>query len=131
MHSHIRNVHFRLIQDERPALLTSGNGNRREILATLYGVEVARQMLEVLAEEEDLSVCGLYQPDQPHPLEPTRDHLLCEWTTRTRSGTGHCIGPGISHSADGGQISIIHPLPAITSRDGGCKCPSDQGGGAF
>ena len=55
-------VHFRLVQDERPALMTSGNGNRREILATLYGVEVARQMLEVLAEEDDLSVVGYISP---------------------------------------------------------------------
>jgi DNA mismatch repair protein MutL len=55
-------VQFRLYQDERPALMTSGNGNRREILATLYGVEVARQMLEVLAEEDDLSVRGFISP---------------------------------------------------------------------
>ncbi len=55
-------VQFRLYQDERPSLMTSGNGNRREILAGLYGVEVARQMLEVLAEEEDLSVTGYISP---------------------------------------------------------------------
>jgi DNA mismatch repair protein MutL len=55
-------VQFRLYQDERPALMTSGNGNRREILATLYGVEVARQMLEVLAEEDNLSVRGYISP---------------------------------------------------------------------
>ncbi len=55
-------VQFRLYQDERPALMTSGNGNRREILATLYGVEVARQLLEVLAEEDDLSVTGYISP---------------------------------------------------------------------
>ena len=55
-------VQFRLYQDERPALMTSGNGNRREILATLYGVEVARQMLDVIAEEDDLSVTGYISP---------------------------------------------------------------------
>ncbi len=55
-------VQFRLYQDERPALMTSGNGNRREILASLYGVEVARQMLDVLAEEDDLSVTGYISP---------------------------------------------------------------------
>ncbi|MGE5123674.1 MAG: DNA mismatch repair endonuclease MutL, partial [Acidobacteriaceae bacterium] len=55
-------VRFQLFQDERPALLTSGNGNRAEILATLYGVEVARQMLEVLAEEENLSLRGYISP---------------------------------------------------------------------
>jgi DNA mismatch repair protein MutL len=55
-------VQFRLYQDEHPALLTSGSGNQREILATLYGVEVARQMLEVLAEEAELSVAGFISP---------------------------------------------------------------------
>lgn len=55
-------VRIQLYQDERPALLTSGNGNRSEVLATLYGVEVARQMLEVLAEEEGLSLRGYISP---------------------------------------------------------------------
>jgi len=55
-------VQFQLYQEERPALLTSGNGNRREILAGMYGVEVARQMLEVLAEEQGLSITGFVSP---------------------------------------------------------------------
>jgi DNA mismatch repair protein MutL len=56
------NVRFQLYQDDRPDLLTSGNGNRSEILASLYGVEVAKQMLEVLAEEDDLSLTGYISP---------------------------------------------------------------------
>ena len=55
-------VRFQLYQDDKPALLTSGNGKRSEILATLYGVEVARQMLEVLAEEDELSLTGYISP---------------------------------------------------------------------
>jgi len=55
-------VRFQLYQDERPALLTSSNGNRLEILATLYGVEVAKQMLEVMAEDDDLSIRGFISP---------------------------------------------------------------------
>jgi DNA mismatch repair protein MutL len=55
-------VRFQLFQDDKPALLTSGNGNRTEVLATLYGVEVAKQMLEVLAEEEELSITGYISP---------------------------------------------------------------------
>jgi DNA mismatch repair protein MutL len=55
-------IQFRLFQDERPSLMTSGNGNRREILASLYGVEVARQMLEVLAEEDELVLSGYISP---------------------------------------------------------------------
>jgi DNA mismatch repair protein MutL len=43
-------------------VMTSGNGDRREVLATLYGVDVARQMLEVVSEEEDLRVAGFISP---------------------------------------------------------------------
>jgi DNA mismatch repair protein MutL len=55
-------VRFHLHQEGRPALQTSGNGDRREILAALYGAEIARQMLEVLYEEEALRVQGFISP---------------------------------------------------------------------
>jgi DNA mismatch repair protein MutL len=55
-------VRFHLHQEGRPSLLTSGNGDRREVLATLYGVEVARQMLEVLAEEDGVRITGFISP---------------------------------------------------------------------
>jgi DNA mismatch repair protein MutL len=55
-------VRFRLTQDGRPTLQTTGNGNRREVLASLYGVDVARQMLEVMAQEEELQVAGFISP---------------------------------------------------------------------
>ncbi len=55
-------VRMHLYQEERPSLMTSGNGNQREILASLYGVEAGRQMLEVLAEEDELSVTGFISP---------------------------------------------------------------------
>jgi DNA mismatch repair protein MutL len=55
-------IRFQLKQDGKPALQTSGNGKRREVLAALYGVDVARQMLEVLAKEEELSIQGFISP---------------------------------------------------------------------
>ncbi len=55
-------VGFHLHQDGRPALMTSGNGDRREVLATLYGVDIARQMLEVISEEDGLHVAGFISP---------------------------------------------------------------------
>ena len=55
-------VRVRLSQEGRPTLQTSGNGNRREVLANLYGVDVARQMLEVMAQDEDLKVGGFISP---------------------------------------------------------------------
>jgi len=53
---------FHLLQEGRPALQTSGGGDRREILVALYGAEVARPMLEVLYEEQGLSVSGYISP---------------------------------------------------------------------
>jgi len=46
------NVRFRLNDGKTAALQTTGDGDRRAILATLYGVDVAKQMLEVLAEDD-------------------------------------------------------------------------------
>lgn len=56
------NVRFRLIDGASPTLQTSGDGDRRAILATLYGVDVARQMLEVLAEEDGFRLTGYTSP---------------------------------------------------------------------
>jgi DNA mismatch repair protein MutL len=55
-------VRFHLAQEGRPALQTSGSGDRREILAALYGAETARPMLEVIYEEQGLVVSGYISP---------------------------------------------------------------------
>ena len=55
-------VRFHLHQDGRPVLQTSGNGDRREVLAALYGADIARQMLKVLAKGDDQKVIGFVSP---------------------------------------------------------------------
>ncbi len=55
-------VRFHLFHDDRPVLQTSGKGDRREVLANLYGVETARQMLEVIFEDERAQVSGFISP---------------------------------------------------------------------
>lgn len=55
-------VRFRLHQDGQPVLQTSGNGERREILAALYGPDIARQMLDVISEERNFSIRGYASP---------------------------------------------------------------------
>ncbi len=55
-------VRFRLSEDGNLTLQTSGDGDRRAILAALYGVEVARQLLEVNAEESGLRLAGHVSP---------------------------------------------------------------------
>lgn len=55
-------VRMHLQQDGRSVLHTSGNGDRREILAALHGSDIARQMLKVLAEEENQRITGFVSP---------------------------------------------------------------------
>jgi len=56
------NVRFSLIHEGRLRLHTSGNGDRREALAALYGLDVARQMLEVIAGDEEIELSGFISP---------------------------------------------------------------------
>jgi DNA mismatch repair protein MutL len=55
-------IRFNLEQDGRSSLNTPGNGNRREVLAGLYGVDLAKQMVEVLLQEDELSLEGFISP---------------------------------------------------------------------
>jgi DNA mismatch repair protein MutL len=55
-------VRFKLIQNGQAKLQTGGNGDRRAILATLYGVDTAKQLLEVNAVEEGLKLSGFISP---------------------------------------------------------------------
>src|SRR5919106_459843 len=49
---------FKLSDGKNVVLQTSGDGDRRAILAALYGVDVAKQMLEIISEEEVSSLTG-------------------------------------------------------------------------
>lgn len=49
---------FKLTEGNKVTLQTAGDGDRRTILASLYGVDVAKQMLEVMAEENPSTGSG-------------------------------------------------------------------------
>ncbi|MGB8213046.1 MAG: DNA mismatch repair endonuclease MutL [Anaerolineales bacterium] len=55
-------VRFSLTEGNAASLHTAGDGDRRAILAALYGVDVARQMLDILAEEEGFKLTGFISP---------------------------------------------------------------------
>lgn len=55
-------VRFKLSENDTITLHTSGDGNRRAILAALHGVEVAREMLEVNHGEDTISLTGFISP---------------------------------------------------------------------
>ena len=56
------NVRFKLSEDNNLTLQTSGDGDRRAILAALYGVEVAKQLLEINADEDGIRLIGYTSP---------------------------------------------------------------------
>ena len=55
-------VRFKLTEDGSASLHTAGDGDRRAILAALYGVDVSRQMLEIMADEEGFRLTGFISP---------------------------------------------------------------------
>ena len=55
-------VRWQLIVDGKPSLHTSGNGDRREVLSSLYGVDIAKQMLAVDFKEEGYHIHGFISP---------------------------------------------------------------------
>ena len=55
-------VRFKLSEGKNISLQTAGDGDRRAILAALYGVDAAKQMLETLAEEDGLRLTGFVSP---------------------------------------------------------------------
>ncbi|GAB4449656.1 MAG: DNA mismatch repair endonuclease MutL [Anaerolineales bacterium] len=53
---------FKLSEGRNVILQTAGDGDRRAILAALYGVDAAKQMLEVTAEEDGYRLTGFISP---------------------------------------------------------------------
>jgi DNA mismatch repair protein MutL len=56
------NVRWELVVDGKASLQTSGNGDQREVLSNLYGVDIAKQLLAVSFQEEDSRVHGFISP---------------------------------------------------------------------
>ncbi|MDF1519544.1 MAG: DNA mismatch repair endonuclease MutL [Brevefilum sp.] len=55
-------VRWELVVDGKPSLQTSGNGDQREVLAGLYGLDLAKQMLAVDFKESDAHIHGFISP---------------------------------------------------------------------
>ncbi len=55
-------IRWQLINDTKTTLQTNGNGNYREILIAIYGLETAKQFIEVELEEDGLNIFGFISP---------------------------------------------------------------------
>lgn len=62
-------VSFRLVIDGKERLMTSGNGNLKEVINDIYGLQVARNAIEIKSETTDFTISGyIIRP------EVTRSH---------------------------------------------------------
>ncbi len=52
-------VAFSLTHDGKEAFRSAGNGNLKQVVAAIYGVEVGRKMIEVHGEDPNFTVTGL------------------------------------------------------------------------
>ena len=55
-------IQFKVWQDDLPGLTTSGSDNSREILASVYGLEYARELLQVDYRDQNIRVDGFISP---------------------------------------------------------------------
>ncbi|MBA4383782.1 MAG: DNA mismatch repair protein MutL [Anaerolinea sp.] len=53
---------MQLEMDGKQTFRSTGNGDRREILAQLYGFDLAKSLLEVVFEDEDIKITGYISP---------------------------------------------------------------------
>ncbi len=52
------NISFRLRHNERELLRTNGNGDIRQVLAAIYGMNIARKMIPIEAQSLDFTLSG-------------------------------------------------------------------------
>lgn len=56
------NIRFEFFSDSQLLVHTTGNNDQREILANIFGFEIAKQMLEVKFEEDPYQIRGFISP---------------------------------------------------------------------
>ncbi|NIS79446.1 MAG: DNA mismatch repair endonuclease MutL [Anaerolineales bacterium] len=60
-------IRFRLAQEGRVLFQSTGNGDRREVLAAVYGVETAKQMIALPdAHDAPIQIAGFISPPSVH-----------------------------------------------------------------
>ena len=55
-------IRFKVTQDEKTVIQTSGSGDRREIIGDLFEPELARQMIEVQGSDHGIDLVGYISP---------------------------------------------------------------------
>ncbi len=68
------NIRFTLINDGKEVMRTSGSGNLLKTINDIYGVKVAKKMLEIKCENDDYSIFGYIS--LPEITKSNRNHMI-------------------------------------------------------
>jgi len=66
-------VAFRLIHNERKLLQTNGNGDVRQVLASIYGLAIAKQLVPISGESLDYKISGF--ASMPEVTRASRNYI--------------------------------------------------------
>ncbi|KGM46330.1 DNA mismatch repair endonuclease MutL [Neobacillus niacini] len=66
-------VSFRLIHNERKLLQTNGNGDVRQVLASIYGMAIAKQLVPISGESLDYKISGF--ASMPEVTRASRNYI--------------------------------------------------------
>ena len=102
---------FKVSDGKKVTLQTAGDGDRRAILAALYGVDVAKQMLEIHGGRGGLQSDRVYQPHFVDAFQSQGNYLLRQRSLGAGFLAHHGAVAGLSHLADGGTLSADGFLP--------------------
>lgn len=67
------NIKFRLTNDERELLNTDGSGNLLKVIKSIYGLDIAKKMLEINTSNDDYEVSGYIS--LPEVNRSSRNHM--------------------------------------------------------
>jgi DNA mismatch repair protein MutL len=66
-------VAFRLIHNDRKLLQTNGNGDVRQVLASIYGIGIAKQLVPVIGQSLDYEISGF--ASMPEVTRASRNYI--------------------------------------------------------
>jgi DNA mismatch repair protein MutL len=69
-----RDISFTLMNDGKVLFETDGNGNQLKVIKEIYGVEVAKKMIEVISSNDDYEISGYIS--MPEITKANRNHLI-------------------------------------------------------
>lgn len=67
------NIKFKLTNDEKELLNTDGSGNLLKVIKSIYGLDVAKKMLEINTSNDDYEVSGYIS--MPEVSRSSRNHM--------------------------------------------------------